>query len=100
MVNFLFGIVLLYQNIGYPWYTKDDYYFGKDLFGHTPVGLFIGRLLVFFSVLYHSIGEISGIFKILPEFGWEIFLEILKPFRIGIQISISSGKVRMMVKLE
>jgi hypothetical protein len=37
---------------------------GKDLFGHTPVGLLIGRKLIFFPVLYHSIGEISGI---LPE---------------------------------
>jgi hypothetical protein len=27
---------------------------------HTFIGLFIGELLVFFSVLYHTIGEISG----------------------------------------
>jgi hypothetical protein len=27
---------------------------------HTPVGLFVGRKLIYFSVLYHSIGEISG----------------------------------------
>jgi hypothetical protein len=33
---------------------------GKDLFGNTLVGLFLGGKLVFFSVLYHTIGEISG----------------------------------------
>jgi hypothetical protein len=36
----------------------------KNLFGHTPVGLFFGRKLIYFSVLYYGIGEISGI---LPE---------------------------------
>jgi hypothetical protein len=40
---------------------------GKDLFGHTPVGLFLGRKLIFFSVLYYGIGEISGILKILRK---------------------------------
>jgi hypothetical protein len=45
---------------------------GKDLFGHTPIGLFFGILLDYFSFLYHSIGEISG---------------------------MVSGKVKMMVKL-
>jgi hypothetical protein len=40
---------------------------GKDLFGNTPVGLFFGAKLDYFSVLYHSIGEISGILKILRK---------------------------------
>jgi hypothetical protein len=34
---------------------------------HTPVGLFLGGKLDYFSVLYYGIGEISGIFRILPE---------------------------------
>jgi hypothetical protein len=40
---------------------------GKNLFGHTPIGLFLGRKLIYFSVLYYGIGEISGIFKILRK---------------------------------
>jgi hypothetical protein len=62
---------------------------GKDLFGHTFTDLFFDAKLDYFFLIYHSIGEISGIFKILrkdsgEESGQEIFLEILKPksFRI------------------
>jgi hypothetical protein len=40
---------------------------GKDLFGHTPVGLFIGGLLIYFSVLYYGIGEISGKVKMMVK---------------------------------
>jgi hypothetical protein len=42
---------------------------GKDLFSHTPIGLFIGRKLDYFSVLYYGIGEISGKVKMLVEVG-------------------------------
>jgi hypothetical protein len=47
-----------------------------DLFGHTPIGLFFGRLLIYFSVLYYSIGEISGKVKISVKLDYSLFLDI------------------------
>jgi hypothetical protein len=49
----------------------------KDLFGHTPVGLFLGRKLIYFSVLYYGIGEISGKVKISIRVGFLMVICII-----------------------
>jgi hypothetical protein len=59
---------------------------GKDLFGHTPIGLSVGRLLIFFSVLYYGIGEISGMVS-----GKERILVKLECFSGLMDLEESSG---------
>jgi hypothetical protein len=68
---------------------------GKDLFGHTPVGLFIGGKLDYFSVLYYGIGEISGKVKISVKLECSLFLLYLDE-----SSGTVSGKVKIMVKFD
>jgi hypothetical protein len=44
---------------------------------HTFVGLFFGGKLDYFSVLYHSIGEISGKVKMLVKLNFPLVSYIL-----------------------
>jgi hypothetical protein len=48
-------------------YVLDDSSGGFPEKVHTLVGLFFSRLLIYFSVLYHTIGEISGKVKIMVK---------------------------------